>query len=324
MDFFDYYLQLFLFMQSLMMNGLDILMYSISYLTRMNYAEHMFNSLLWYAKTVENIKRTYNNIYNNYPAVRYTIDYCHYSIRFIGSTLINQRIEPFEKTWICSTVLQLRNFEIYSKNKYTLIETYDYVDNLFVCDRVKNESLDEFMLVNVADTLSSIKTVALNNNNIVESMVTMKYNDQMFYRIPYRNDHQLNYNLLKLSNPNEPVSYPEGYEPIVFPAEKCPVKFLSIEYTHPSMIRSIILEIDDGAYIKNNMILSPLFVLRLLDHQQQSYIFDMKYVLKIMDDNINAFTVTSDQYVLLEKSSYKVLTWIKNVIDIDDTREVVE
>jgi len=323
MNAIDYYLQLFLFMQSLMMNGVNILMYSISYLTRMNYAEHMFNILLFYAKTVENIKRTYNNIYNNYPTVRYTIDYCHYGIRFIGAALINQRIEPFEKTWICSTVLHLRNFEIYSKNKYTLVETYDYVDNLFICDRVKNESLDEFMLVNVADTLSSIKTVALNNNNIVESMVTMKYNDQMMYRIffPYVHDHQ---RISNLSNKSEPVPSPKGYEPIVFPTVKSSVKFLSVEYTHPSMIRSIILEIDDGVYIKNNMILSPLFVLRLLDHQPQSYIFDMKYVLKIMDDNINTFTVTYDQYVVLEKSSYKVLTWMKNVFKIDETCEVVE
>ena len=316
MEFFNYCSQSLLFMQSLIING-------ITRLTNMNYAEHMFNSLLWYAKTVENVKHTYNNIYNNYPIVKYTIDNCHYGIRFIGSTLTNQRIEPFEQKWICSTVLQLRDFAIYNKNKYTLVETYDYTDNLFICNHKKYESLDEVMLLNVSDALSSIKTVALINNSIVESMVIMKYNNQMSYRIffPYSNDHQRIYNM---SNKTEPVSYPEGYEPIVFPTVKCSVKFLSIEYTHPSMTRSIILEIDDGAYIKNNMIMSPLFIMRLLDYQQQSYIFDMKYVLKIMDDNINTFTVTYDQYVLLEKSSYKVLTWMENIFKIDETCEVVE
>ena len=84
-------------------------------------------------------------------------------------------------------------------------------------------------------------------------------------------------------------------------------KFLSIEYTHPLMKMGIVFELDKSVYFVGNQILSPTFVKSYLEYQSELYHFDMDYVLKIMDGDINSFELGFDKYVVLTENGYNIV-----------------
>jgi hypothetical protein len=86
------------------------------------------------------------------------------------------------------------------------------------------------------------------------------------------------------------------------------VRFLSIEYTHPHMKKSVILTLEKGHYVINNELFSPCFVRRLLEKQPQSYIFDMEYKLKLFDNNIKSIELDSNQYIIIKEDTYHILS----------------
>ena len=73
---------------------------------------------------------------------------------------------------------------------------------------------------------------------------------------------------------------------------------------------SISIDLDNGYYMHGNIILTPAFILRELSYRNISCeYFDAKnYTVEIMDQNLNIFTIHSDQYILLDKENYKVMT----------------
>ena len=84
-------------------------------------------------------------------------------------------------------------------------------------------------------------------------------------------------------------------------------RFLSVEYTHNQMEKPIYLDIPRNAYLVGNEILSATFVLRCLKYQASPFVFDMNYILKIMDNNIKQFTMNSGQYCLLGENDYTII-----------------
>ena len=84
--------------------------------------------------------------------------------------------------------------------------------------------------------------------------------------------------------------------------------FLSIEYSHPNMDYKIPIELDVCVYLEGNEILSKYFVRRCLEYQPKSFIFSDEYKLEIMDSNIKMLELKSDQYVVLGKTDYKIVT----------------
>lgn len=83
-------------------------------------------------------------------------------------------------------------------------------------------------------------------------------------------------------------------------------RFLSIEYTHPSMKEGIQLEFDKGYYIINNEILSSAFVKRCLEYQSKQYDYDFKYKLVLMDSSMDLIFLTSNQYIQITKDGYNI------------------
>jgi len=86
--------------------------------------------------------------------------------------------------------------------------------------------------------------------------------------------------------------------------EKSSLRFLSIEYAHPKMEDRIPLKIDPCWYIVRNELFMASMIMHLLEHQLESYHFDMNYTLHLMDNNIQMHTLTSDQYVVLENDRF--------------------
>jgi hypothetical protein len=94
--------------------------------------------------------------------------------------------------------------------------------------------------------------------------------------------------------------------------EKSDVKFLSIEYMNPDMKEPISIILNKDLFQIGNEILSNAFVLRYLQYQTQYYVYANDYTITIIDDKVNQFTLSSKQYVLLEKNDYKIITKDEN------------
>lgn len=93
------------------------------------------------------------------------------------------------------------------------------------------------------------------------------------------------------------------------------VRFLSIEYSHPSMTHTIPLEIHTNMLLVGNCLFFPAFVARMLRYKScesygdnhQSYVFDLDYTLRIMDKNLQYLELSSNQYVQLNTTDYEIV-----------------
>ena len=138
-----------------------------------------------------------------------------------------------------------------------------------------------------------MKTFIAATDVIEEAMTILKYKDKKVVYCIFKGTHKT-------------IEFPS----ISFPIEPSRAKFLSIEYTHPDMDKSIVIELGDEYYMTNNHLLSPLFVKRYLEynHSKGEYTFDENYKIRIMDNNIKICEVTSDYYINLNKNSYEILS----------------
>ena len=90
--------------------------------------------------------------------------------------------------------------------------------------------------------------------------------------------------------------------------EKSDVKFLSIEYFIDGMNEPINIVLNKDIYQTGNEILSKSFLFRYLQYQTRYYVFANNYTLKIIDDKVKEFTLNSNQFILLDKNEYKIVT----------------
>ena len=97
------------------------------------------------------------------------------------------------------------------------------------------------------------------------------------------------------------------------------VRFLCIQYLHPQMKGSPIeLTIPPGMMMVGNQLLTPAFVLRLLDHTvgtRSGYPFDLNYTLSVMDSHIRMFNLNSTEFVVLDETTYTIVSQPKPTVD---------
>jgi hypothetical protein len=85
------------------------------------------------------------------------------------------------------------------------------------------------------------------------------------------------------------------------------VSLVDIQYHHPDMKESLILEIPREWFCIGNEIFTPEFILRVLYYQPLPFVFDMNYTLEIMDNDLNMITMNSMQKMVLNGSGYEVV-----------------
>jgi len=97
------------------------------------------------------------------------------------------------------------------------------------------------------------------------------------------------------------------------------VRFLCIQYLHPQMKGNPIeLTIPPGMMMVGNQLLTPAFVLRLLDHTvgtHSGYPFDLNYTLSVMDSHIRMFNLNSTEFVVLDETTYTIVSQPKPTVD---------
>lgn len=98
------------------------------------------------------------------------------------------------------------------------------------------------------------------------------------------------------------------------------VRFLCIQYLHPQMKGSPIeLTIPPGMMMVGNQLLTPAFVLRLLEHTvgtHYGFIFDLNYTLSVMDSHIRMFNLCSTEFVVLDETTYTIVSQPKPSMDV--------
>ena len=88
------------------------------------------------------------------------------------------------------------------------------------------------------------------------------------------------------------------------------VGFLSITYSHPKMKEPIEINLSPKYLFVGNQILSRTFIAKYMCQQSifTNYIFDQNYTVDIMDNELNQVQLGWNNYLLIEKDSYKVIT----------------
>jgi len=85
------------------------------------------------------------------------------------------------------------------------------------------------------------------------------------------------------------------------------VSFLSVQYTHPKMKDSILLNLPKSLFLVGNEILGPAFIYRWLLYQSNPFIYDKDYAIHIIDNNVQFVSMKYPQYCLIEENHYYIV-----------------
>ena len=205
-----------------------------------------------------------------------------YYIKYLHSVIMSYRIEPLENEWISTACIYQTPFDK-AIMSYTFNENYESMikpDENDIEPSVSVNPLEQFNI-----WFNSAQNVIKTNKNIEECLLTMKSGNKYIYKICNR--------------------YSKCCDEL--PNELSKIKFLNIEYNHPENEKSITIEFDRNGYLVGNEILSNTFIKRTLEYMNDRKTFDMNYSLKIMDNNLDNVVIFSDEYIVLEKNSYKIM-----------------
>jgi len=240
---------------------------------------YAYYAITWYTKNMEKAKRIGRKLCADYPLLKNVIDRIIYSLQYVKAITTNQLIEPMSSNWISTTVLLSRDPNKFIGDVYTYREFYEF----FIDDVESNYS----ELFQEADT--SMEAIVSSTKSINQGMVMMKNNDKYIIRIHLDGD----------DAKNIPT----------FPPVETKKSFINVTYTHPIMKEPIFMTIGKEFFYENNEILAPIFIKRYLEHQPLNYHFDMDYIIKIMDNDLKVFELTSNQFIRLGESDYSVVEY---------------
>jgi hypothetical protein len=222
----------------------------------------------------------FDNIYKTNEYVKKTVDFFNKYMLKIKSIICNFKIEPEDSVWLSTF--------IYCPLKRKLLEYYTYFDvkEMHINSYVENKVKENYRLI--ANIYSKDKVYEKPYEDHTEhTNVMIKYFNTYLIRRKINKD--------KIKN-------------ITF--EKCPIYFLTIEYTHPKQKESISLDIPRSMYIVGNELFTPSFILRCLNYQSKNFCFDTNYVLKLVDRDVNIIELRNNQYIELNKNNYSVENFV--------------
>lgn len=220
----------------------------------------------------DSIKGPVDRICERYPIIQQLYDHIQYSVTQIYCSVTDIKCEPPKKS-----------------NWYNLVIEYLSREHEFLTYEQYNEMIigaQDIGLDHIFKSTTNMVEYALKDfGTVIESLCIIKYFQYYICRIIQADS---------LSMPS------------IENLEIVNSRFLSIEYTHPSMKEGIPLDFDKGYYIVNNDILSSAFVKRCLEYQTKHYCYDLKYKLVLMDSSMDLVFLTSDQYIQITKDGYNI------------------
>ena len=264
----------------------------------------------------------FNKLYETSPVIKYFGECVNKYANILNSVFFQFYIEPKQNIWT-SISSCIHDVSIYEPTRYYFFEKYIFYDflseqtyevnifehllNMLTIYYTENRYSEEYhycdLLENTIDKnnisqeienmfteqCSQRKLILEEKNDCLEENITMKYFDKYIVKNIHKKIHK------NIHKNKSTVSL-----------KKSNIFFITVQYTNPKMKTSVTLEIPKGMYIVGNELFSPSFVLRLLNYQPCSYVFDYHYVLKIVDSNINIIELNKNQYIKLGETSYVI------------------
>lgn len=237
--------------------------------------------LTLYSSIVEWGKSKIRQLYVEYPLLEDNAKKIGYSAAYVTSLFFYYRIEPMEDSWITTTMLT----EKYDSDTIT----YKYYESFvkLVPSILYNPDLVSKRYQESCSVSLDYLNATQESNYIQEMLTILKFDDQY------------------ITYSCSPTRMTE-VKHLRLPSENSRVSFLSIAYSHPSMDNKIVFDLDNKYYVSNNCLFTPLFIKRLLEYNSAPYVFDMDYTLDLMDDELNVFSLTSEQYIILNYKGYVI------------------
>lgn len=254
--------------------------FMINEIRNIDYMTIATKSFLVYVDVKTRMVKTGNYLYNNFDFIKQLVDSTSYNIKY-GTAMYNEyRIEPIDNNWVCVSILLKNDNELFSGDKNIYLENYQHINPYNTSEVSKNDYYN-----NCVSYFGGMATSIANcDDNVIETMITMKLDDSTFNN-----------------------SFNKHTDPQIYSTIRSKVSFLTVEYTHPQMKSRIVIDLDTNLYFANNIILSSLFIKRYLEYQVEKYVFDEHYAINLMDNNINMITLTQTDSILLGENSYTVV-----------------
>jgi hypothetical protein len=215
--------------------------------------------------------------------IYYPLEYAYYTMTF-------QRLEPKAAYWCSHCWI--------TYNDTALTTRYNLRENIQLMDESNNISIWVFFY-----------DIFMYYHQLCSGMDSTTQNtklDPLFVIKNISDDNQPFYTVYQMYLP--PEDY--GYTP-------SKASFLSITYNHPDMKNAIELKLNKSWLMTGNQLFTPTFVLRALEYQSESYVFDDYYKIKVIDSNVNMFEFGINKYMVLTEDSYIIATLTENKSEED-------
>lgn len=244
--------------------------------------------------------------------------------------ILRYRIEPDRYQW--SSVSSIEPFNPDNINEVCkLLEVFndnngeydDYADKTYdtikdaIKDAIKDDSTDDNTDDNIDDETSHLVTSRPASDDMDEfANISRVYNIEYDAARKNKTTDSIDLFSMKMGNyhiyknihsknvdPSNNYIYTTPSNTIIKPSN---VRFLSVEYSNPYMKGKIYITMNKHVYLEGNELFSPTFILRYLEYQSNPFDFNMEYILHIMDNNINQFSLKRNQFIRLGERGYKI------------------
>ena len=260
--------------------------------------------IFFISSRINDIREWIYKIYDSSDIMRNTCDIVHYQIHSLYSCVVQQRIEPSEDAWICISSVEpaMASCDIES-TKYTYNSKYQYLQ--------QHEVLDNKMLEIYNKTYHF--ELGSPNMNELDKIIIMKFKNNNETMYICRKCCAEGAASLETEARDETALHKARDETALHKApsetalHKSRVKFMSIEYSNPNMDHRLELFVSRDWFVNGNELFTPTHVLHMLEHQSETYIFDMDYTIKILDSNINEIELNKYNYLKLMQNEYKII-----------------
>ena len=215
--------------------------------------------------------------YSNSPIIRNVSDFTVHSVSLFTGFMEGYKVEPFQKQWV-STHILIKNNSLFKTKNFIHIEDYQMISTDIGPDCSYNGRIEQgFMYF-----FNIILSLIVNLTHVLDAIVVMRDGNRYIIRSILSKHDKFHH------KPSKHV-------------------FLSISYNHPDMKKTIPIEFSEEMYEVGNVVFTPMFIKRCLEYQSMRYIFDERYTLEVIDNEMNMLTLNSQQYGILTENGWEAI-----------------
>jgi len=239
----------------------------------------MLDGFITFCYVITMIKDFFTDLYEKFEPFKILCDGIYNPLEYMYYAATFQRLEPKAVYWCSHSWI--------TYNHTALTTRYNLSERIQIMDESNNLSMLLFIYESFTRFLSLCSNPDLSYNNKLDPLFIIKN---------ISDESQPYYIVYQMYMP--PEDY--GYAP-------SNVRFLSISYNHPDMDKSVEINLNRQWLMTGNQLFTPTFVLRALEYQSESYVFDDLYTIKVIDSNVNMFEFGINKYMVLTEDSYELI-----------------